>query len=175
MARNLLEIRNARIMFRNFSGLEKKAMVNGTMRTVNEEGDRNFNIVLNAEESTVKWNGEPVTSTEELIDILQRNYFQISVRPAKEEGDLPQYRMKVSLNYEGSIRPRLYMISAGNPTLLDEETVTDLDISDICKADVVINSGKMFINNKGEEAVKAWCNEGYFTVLRSDLASEYGV
>lgn len=170
--RNLLEIANANILYRNFSGLEKKAMVNGTMRTVNDAGNRNFTVIIDPVNSEVYWNGERVTNPDFGQELADMGY-NVSVKPGREEGDPVQYRLPVAVSYNGTIKPHLYLVTKGNKVLMDEQMVDELDMADIVKADIAINNGRPYINNQGQEKVKAWCNEGYFVIAQSRFASEY--
>ena len=170
--RNMLEIANAEILFRNFAGREKTAIVNGRSKIVNEAGKRNFTVVLDPEKSDIFWNGEKVTNPDfgqELAEIG----FNISVRPGKEEGDPVQYRLPVSVSYGDIRNPELYLIANGSKVALDADSVGNLDYADILKADLVINNGRAYENNNGRTMVKAWCNEGYFTIAQSRFANQY--
>lgn len=171
ITRNLLEIGNAQILFPNFSGREKKAMVNGVQRIVNDEGHRNFNVSLDPEKSDIYWNGERVTDPHFGQQLAELG-FNVTVKPGREEGDLPQYRLPVHIAYD-NFPPELYIISGCKKTLLDESTISCLDNSDIISADLRINNGKSYIKSNGEEGVKAWCNVGYFTVAQNRFASKY--
>ena len=173
MARNLLEIENANIIYKNFSGLEKKAMKNGSMRVVNDAGNRNITVAIDPEKSSIYWNGELVTNPDFGKELADLGY-NISIKPGQNEGDPVQYRLQVAISYNGPIQPKLYMVTRNNkPLLMDEDMINELDGADIIKADLAINNGKPYINNNGDERVKAWCNEGYFTICRSRFASMY--
>lgn len=171
-SRNLLEIANAQIIFKNFSGREKTAIVNGRQKVVNDAGRRNFQVILDPEQSEIWWNGERVSNPDfgqELAEIG----FNITAKPGREEGDPVQYRLPVAVSYDSNISPKLYLISNGNKVLIDAETIDSLDYMDIIKADIVINNGRPYENNNGRMMVKAWCNEGYFTLARSRFANVY--
>lgn len=173
MARQLIEIENADIIFKNFSGAEKKAVKNGAMRVVNDAGNRNFTVNIDPAKSNIYYNGELVTDPDFGLTLADEG-FNITVKPGREEGDPAQYRLQVAVSYNGPIQPKLYQINRNNrPIPLTEQTVNDLDGVDIVMAKIVINSGKPYINDNGEKKVKAWCNEGYFTYYRSRFASEY--
>lgn len=170
--RNMLEIANAKIAFTNFAGREKTAIVKGRQKVVNDEGKRNFVVNLDPTQSDIYWNGEKVDNPDfgqELANIG----FNVSVRPPHEDDDRPQYRLPVAVSYDGGITPKIFMIANGKKTMLDAETVASLDGADIMKADIVINNGRPYENNDGRTMVKAWCNEGYFTVAVSRFASDY--
>lgn len=171
--RNMLEIANAQILFPNFAGREKTAMVAGRQKIVNEAGKRNFNVALDPEKSDIYWNGERVTNPDFGQELANLG-FNVIVRPGREEGDPVQYRLPVAIGFGSERAPELYLVSNGKKVLLDEESVGNLDYADIIRADVVINNGRSYISNSGEEKVKAWCNEGYFTIAQSRFANQYG-
>lgn len=169
--RNTLEIANAQIIFRNFAGREKTAIVNGRQKIVNDQGKRNFTVILDPSKSDIYWNNEQVINPDfgqELADLG----FNISVKPGREEGDPIQYRLNVSVAY-GDRNPEIYLIARGNKVLLDGDTIGELDFADIVKADIVINNGRPYDTNDGRTMVKAWCNKGYFTIAQDRFASEY--
>ena len=171
-SRNLLEIANAQIIFRNFSGREKTAIVNGRQKVVNDQGKRNFTVILDPEKSEIYWNGERVTNPDFGQELAEIGY-NVSVKPGKEEGEPAQYRLPVAITYESSIAPKLYLISRGKKVLMDAAMVDSLDYADLLKVDIAINNGRPYENNNGKTMVKAWCNEGYFTIAQSRFASEY--
>lgn len=170
--RNMLEIENAQILFPNFAGREKTAIVNGRQKIVNEAGKRNFNVALDPEKSDIYWNGERVTNPDFGQELANLG-FNVIVRPGKEEGDPVQYRLPVAISYGPERSPMLYLVTNEKKVLLDEESVGNLDYADIIRANVVINNGRSYISNSGEEKVKAWCNEGYFIIARSRFADMY--
>jgi len=171
MSRNLLEIENAQIMFKNFSGQEKQAMVNGRMKIVNEAGKRNFNVLIDPEKSTIYWNGELVTNPDFGQELANLG-FNIILRPGKEEGEGPQYRLPVHVGFDNFV-PDLYLVTGNKKVKLDAESIDCLDNADIITADISINNGRSYVGNDGKEKVKAWCNIGYFTIEQNRFASKY--
>ena len=59
--RNKIEIENAQILFRNFAGRERTAITNGRSRVVNDEGNRNFTIILDPVNSHIIFNDQEIT------------------------------------------------------------------------------------------------------------------
>lgn len=173
--RNTLEIGNAQILFRNFAGRRKTQIVNGRETVVNDEGKRNFTVILDPEKSDIFWNGEQVMDPDFgqfLADM--DDAWNVTVKPGKEEGEGPQYRLSVAISYDSSIQPELYMIVGNKKVLMDAETIGNLDYADIIKADIVINSGRPYESQRrGRSMVKAWCNRGYFTIMQDRFGSEY--
>lgn len=111
--RGILQIDEARIVYRNFSGEESQ---------FNRKGDRNFSIVI---------------PDEELAQRLQEEGWNVKIRPAREEGEAPFMHLpvKVKFNDRG---PNVYLITNGQRNRLDEETVGLLDNVDILNVDLDI-------------------------------------
>ena len=171
ISRNLLEIENAQILFKNFSGRKKTAIVNGHEKVVNEEGKRNFNVILDPEKSDIYWNGEKVTNPDFGQELANLG-FNVTIRPGTEEGDGPQYRLPVHVAFD-KVSPEIYLVTGNKKVILDEDSIACLDTADIIKADISINNGRAYLSNSGEEKVKAWCNIGYFNIAQSRFASKY--
>lgn len=112
--KGILQIDDARIIFRNFSGAPSK---------FNREGDRNFALVI---------------PNEELKDALIEEGWNIKIKPPRDEGDTPfmYLPVKVKFNDRG---PAIRLKSGSNrPVLLDEESVDCLDNIDISSVDLDI-------------------------------------
>lgn len=131
--RNVLEINDARIIFRNFRGEGGR---------YNKEGDRNFALVI---AGGVLDNGREVRnlSAEEMADALMsdRNRFgagwNVKIKAPREEGDAPfiYLPVKVKFNDRG---PKVYLKSGKNTIALSEDTIAMLDEIDISSVDMDI-------------------------------------
>ena len=104
--RDILQIDDARIVYRNFSGKPKE---------YNREGDRNFHLVI------------PDT---EIADALVEKGWNVKVKPPREEGDDPFITLPVKVKFSER-GPRVYLVSNGHMRNLTEETVGCLDSIDI--------------------------------------------
>lgn len=127
--RGILQMDEARIIFRNFSGLASK---------FNREGDRNFAVII---------------PTREMCNALLDEGWNVKIRPARDEGEdefmyLP---VKVKFNDKG---PRVFLKAGNSITELDEETVGILDDIDIANIDMDIRPYRWTVNNK--EGVTAY-------------------
>ena len=111
--RGILQIDDARIIYRNFSGEASQ---------FNRAGDRNFSILID---------------TEEAKDALVNEGWKVKIKPAREEGDMPFMHLpvKVKFNERG---PLVYLQSGRNRTTLNEDTVKLLDSIDILGVDLDI-------------------------------------
>lgn len=117
--KNMLQIDDARLVFRNFSGKGDK---------FNREGDRNFAVVI---------------PTQEQADALMNDTnefgvgWNVKVKAPREEGDEPFRYLKVKISFNGR-GPEIYLNSNGNRRMLTEETVGILDNIDIESVDLDI-------------------------------------
>lgn len=79
----------------------------------------------------------------QLADDLAREGFNVKEtrpRPGEEEGFVPDYFVKVSMNYDSKWPPRIYLVSGDNePRLLDEDSVGALDDMRVENVNVVLN------------------------------------
>ena len=121
--RNILQIDDARIVYRNFSGAPSK---------FNREGDRNFAVVIN---------------DQKIADALAEQGWNVKIRPARDEGDTPfmYLPVKVKFNDRG---PNAYLQSGRNRNRLDEETIGMLDNIDILSVDLDIRPFDWDVNGK---------------------------
>ena len=115
----LLEITDARIIFRNFEGRPDQ---------FTREGDRSFSLMI---------------PDQEIADALMddRNEFgvgwNVKIREAREEGDEPFRHMKVKVKFNAR-GPQVEVVDGGNIRELDEESVKMLDEIDIDHVDLYV-------------------------------------
>ena len=111
--KNILQIDDARIIYRNFSGAPSK---------FNREGDRNFAVVI---------------TEEDIADALIQDGWNVKIRSPREEGETPfmYLPVKVKFNDRG---PQVYLQTNDNLNRLDEESVDILDNVDIVSVDLDI-------------------------------------
>ena len=112
--RGILQIDDARIVYRNFSGAPSK---------FNREGDRNFAVVID---------------DQKIADQLANDGWNIKVKPPREEGDEPFIILPVKIKFNDR-GPIVYIKSANSPlSRLDEESVGMIDNLDILRVDLDI-------------------------------------
>jgi len=140
-----MTIRNAQLIYRNFSG---------RARQFNAKGLRNFNIVLNPTDA----------------EMLARDGWNIKWDDPKEEGDSPRARIKVWVRFD-NYPPRIWLVTERGKTLLDEETVTLLDDVELSNVDLVLtaSTGEM----EGKPYVKAYLQKMFVTLDENDLEVKY--
>ena len=121
--RGILQIDDAKIVYRNFSGLGSK---------FNREGDRNFAIVI------------PDQETE---DALRAEGWNVKVKPPRDPDDEPfrTLAVKVKFNDRG---PKAYLKSGDNLVELDEESISALDDVDIRSVDLDIRPYDWEVNGQ---------------------------
>ena len=115
-ARGVVQIDEARIIYRNFAGAPSK---------FNREGDRNFAVVID---------------DQDIADALTEKGWNVKIKPPREVGDDPfmYLPVKVKFNDRG---PRVYLqnsLGGRNRVTLDEDTVGILDNVDITNVDLDI-------------------------------------
>lgn len=130
-ARNgMLQIDDARIIFRNFSGKEQK---------YNREGERNFALIIDSQETA---------------DRLIADGWNVRIKAPREEEDMPFMYLKVKIKFN-DYGPRIYLRSGNSRITLDEETVSCLDGIDIRNVDMDINPN-VWDDDNGEEHKTAY-------------------
>lgn len=144
MARNNLTIEDAKIFWKNFSGRGS---------TYNAEGSRNFCVEI-----------DPETA-----EAMKADGWNIKYSKPREEGDEPQPYIQVTVKY-GDYPPKIYMVTSRNQTLLDEDTVGELDRAEIEKVDLIINGFYWTVN--GKSGIKAYCKTMYVTIAE-DFGGRY--
>lgn len=123
-ARNVLEIEDARIIFRNFAGVASK---------FNREGNRNFSILI---------------PNEEIANELIEDGWNVKIRPPREDGDAPFMHLPVKIQFN-SRGPAAYVISGNNPARrLNEDTIGMLDEIDIASVNMDIRPYDWDVNGK---------------------------
>lgn len=111
--RDILQVNDARIIYRNFKGEGGK---------YNREGDRNFAMVI---------------PNQELADELISRGWNVKIKAPREEGDDPfmYLPIKVKFNDRG---PRIYLTAGNHTNCLDEDMIAMLDDIDIRSVDLDI-------------------------------------
>lgn len=121
--RDILQIDDARIIYRNFAGRGDK---------YNREGDRNFAVVI---------------PDEEMANELTNLGWNVKIKPPREDGDVPFMFLpvKVKFNDRG---PMVYLKTGNVQNRLDEESVGLLDNIDIIGVDLDIRPYDWSVNGK---------------------------
>lgn len=145
--KGILQIDEARIIYRNFSGVGSK---------FNREGDRNFAVVI---------------PTEELADRLTELGWNVKVKPPRDDDETPfmYLPVKVKFNERG---PAAYLRSGDNMIKLDEESVSCLDDVDIVSVDMDLRPFDWDVN--GKQGRTAYLQSICVTQQIDRFAAKYG-
>lgn len=135
----------ARLMFRNFSGVE---------RDYNRAGDRNFNVVLD----------------NDTAEAMMKDGWAVKILQPKEEGDEPLPILKVKLKF-GDFPPIIKQITCNGMTKLDEDTVGTLDTARIENVDLIISPYEWHVN--GKSGITAYLKKMYVTIEDDELEKKY--
>ena len=121
--KDILQIDDARIVYRNFSGTGSK---------FNREGDRNFAVVI---------------PDQDIADELVNRGWNVKIKPPRDEDDTPFMFLpvKIKFNERG---PKVYLQSGDKTVELDEESVGCLDDVDILGVDLDIRPYDWEVNGK---------------------------
>lgn len=121
--KDILEIEDARIIYRNFEGVASK---------FNREGDRNFAVIV---------------PNDEIKDILVEAGWNVKIKPPRDEDDTPFMfiPVKVKFNNRG---PAVYLRSGETVTRLNEETIGILDEIDIQSVSMDLRPYDWDVNGK---------------------------
>lgn len=121
--KGILQIDDARIVYRNFSGIGSK---------YNREGDRNFAVVIDNQEAA---------------DALLDEGWNVKIKPPRDEDEDPfmYLPVKVKFNDRG---PNVYLKSGTRQVRLDEESISCLDDIDIIGVDLDVRPYDWEVNGK---------------------------
>ena len=145
-----LNIENARIGYKNFSGKEGK---------YNAAGNRTFSVFID----------DPDAAQQLIAD-----GWNLKVRNKKdvEAGEEPKYHIPVSVKYGSDYyKPRIFQISSAGKVLLTEDTVGLLDYSIFENVDLSLRPYEWEVN--GTSGIKAYVDEMYVTIQEGAFASKY--
>lgn len=121
--KGILQIDDARIIFRNFEGRGDK---------FNREGDRNFSLLIE----------DPNTA-----DALIKEGWNVKIKEGRDEDDGPFMRLPVKVKFT-DYGPNIYLITGGRRNELDEESIACLDNIDIESVDMDIRPYDWEVNGR---------------------------
>lgn len=121
--KGILQIDDARIIFKNFEGRGDK---------FNREGDRNFYLLIE----------DPNTA-----DALIAEGWNVKIKPGRDEdeGDFMRLPVKIKFTDYG---PKVYLVSGGRRVELDEESISCLDNIDIESVDMDLRPYDWDVNGR---------------------------
>lgn len=139
-------IEDARLVFRNFAGAEGP---------YNREGDRNFCVLL-----------DPETA-----ENMLRDGWNIKFLKSREEGEIDQPYIQVTVGFGKGRPPKLVMITSKGRTDLGEDECEIFDWCDISVADLIIRPYNWSVGGRG--GVKAYLKSLFLTVREDELDLKY--
>lgn len=121
--RGILQIEDARIIYRNFAGVGSK---------YNRDGDRNFAVII---------------PNQEIADELIADGWAVKIKPPRDEDDSPfmYLPVKVKFNNRG---PAAYVKSGNSVQRLNQDTIGMLDEIDIQSVDMDLRGYDWEVNGK---------------------------
>lgn len=121
--RGILQIEDARIIYRNFAGIGSK---------YNRDGDRNFAVII---------------PNQEIADELIADGWAVKIKPPRDEDDSPfmYLPVKVKFNNRG---PAAYVKSGNSVQRLNQDTIGMLDEIDIQSVDMDLRAYDWEVNGK---------------------------
>lgn len=139
-------IEGAKILFRNFEGRQT---------AYNDEGKRNFNIELSAEDAK----------------LLLAEGWNVRTKPPYEEGDAERYLLEVTVKFKGRTPPRVIMITSKGRNTLNEDTAMLLDFADLENVDLIMRPYDWEVS--GKTGRKAYLQSIYATIHEDALEQKY--
>ena len=121
--KGILQIDDARIIFKNFEGRGDK---------FNREGDRNFSLLIEDENTA---------------NALIKEGWNVKIKPGREEGDDPFMRLPVKVKFT-DYGPNVYLVTGNRRNELDEESIGCLDNIEIESVDMDICPYDWEVNGK---------------------------
>lgn len=121
--KGILQIDDARVIFKNFEGRGDK---------FNREGDRNFSLLIE----------DPDTA-----DALIAEGWNVRIKPGRDEDEGPFMRLPVKVKFT-DYGPNVYLVTGDRRNELDEESIACLDNIDIESIDMDIRPYDWEVNGK---------------------------
>ena len=121
--KDILQIDDARIIFKNFEGRGDK---------FNREGDRNFSLLIE----------DPDTA-----DALAERGWNVKIKPGRDEDEEPFMRLPVKVKFT-EYGPNVYLRTGGRVNKLDEESIGCLDNIDIASVSMDIRPYDWEVNGR---------------------------
>ena len=121
--KGILQIDDARIIFKNFEGRGDK---------FHREGDRNFSLLIEDENTA---------------NALIKEGWNVKIKPGREEGDDPFMRLPVKVKFT-DYGPNVYLVTGNRRNELDEESISCLDNIEIESVDMDIRPYDWEVNGR---------------------------
>lgn len=146
-ANGKLIIEDARILYRNFSGMGSN---------FNREGDRNFNVIID----------DDITANQ-----MQDDGWNVKFRAPRDPQDSGTHHIKVNVNYRSARGPRVYLHTGKNVVELDENSIGQLDQADIMSCDMIISP--FHWERNGDSGLSAYLDTLHVVIKEDPFAHKY--
>lgn len=143
---NNINIEGAMIIWKNFSGERDKF----------NPGKRGFSVVI---DDTV------------MADELRQEGWNVKDRPLQEGADDSEQEWTLPVKLNMNRYTQVWLIVGNHKTLLDEDTVSQLDVVDIVNCDISIRPYEWKMN--GRTGITAYVDSMYVTIRENKFAEKY--
>lgn len=143
---NNINIEGAMIIWKNFSGERDKF----------NPGKRGFSVVI---DDTV------------MADELRQEGWNVKDRPLQEGADDSEQEWTLPVKLNMNRYTQVWLIVGNHKTLLDEDTVSQLDVVDIVNCDISIRPYEWEMN--GRTGIAAYVDSMYVTIRENKFAEKY--
>lgn len=143
---NNINIEGAMIIWKNFSGERDKF----------NPGKRGFSVVI---DDTV------------MADELRQEGWNVKDRPLPEGVDDSEQEWTLPVKLNMNRYTQVWLIVGNHKTLLDEDTVSQLDVVDIVNCDISIRPYEWEMN--GRTGITAYVDSMYVTIRENKFAEKY--
>ena len=143
---NNINIEGAMIIWKNFSGERNKF----------NPGKRGFSVVI---DDTV------------MADELRQEGWNVKDRPLQEGADDSEQEWTLPVKLNMNRYTQVWLIVGNHKTLLDEDTVSQLDVVDIVNCDISIRPYEWKMN--GRTGITAYVDSMYVTIRENKFAEKY--
>ena len=143
---NNINIEGAMIIWKNFSGERDKF----------NPGKRGFSVVI---DDTV------------MADELRQEGWNVKDRPLQEGADDSEQEWTLPVKLNMNHYTQVWHIVGNHKTLLDEDTVSQLDVVDIVNCDISIRPYEWEMN--GRTGITAYVDSMYVTIRENKFAEKY--
>lgn len=145
-----------RLIFRNFTGKEGQ---------YNREGDRNFGVIL----------------PDDVAQAMLEDGWNVKYLKPREDDEeqVETPWLSVAVNFDKGKPPKIMLVTERGRTLLDEQTVEQLDWADIAvdeatgdpKVDLIVRPYAWNVSDK--QGIKAYLQSMYVTIDEDELERKY--
>ena len=143
---NNINIEGATIIWKNFSGERDKF----------NPGKRGFSVVID---------------DEVMADELKQEGWNVKERPLQEGADLSEQEWTLPVKLNMNRYTQVWLIVGNHKTLLNEDTVAQLDVVDIVNCDISIRPYEWEMS--GRTGITAYVDSMYVTIRENKFAEKY--